>query len=159
MRCKYMLQCYNHSTLEIKHVKADSVAIKGKDVAVKVYDLINGAVSVDTSEYEVGDYLVQFFSGDDVIEQTELTVKQNLKYVSADYDPRSKAKITLDAIEAYLSGVATHQQRKVRVGDKQIEFSSYDELMKWRDFYASEVRKEEGKAATIKHQKLYYKGL
>lgn len=154
-----MYECYNHSTLEIKHAKADSVAIKGQQIAVKVYDLINGVVTIDTSDYQPGQYAVQFFSGDEVIEHTELKVKQNLKYVDVDYDPRTPNKIILQAINAYLGGRASTQQRRVQVGDKSIEFSSYDELMKWRDFYASEVRKEEGKAATIKHQKLYYKGL
>jgi hypothetical protein len=49
-----------------------------------------------------------------------------LKYADADYDPRSKSEIILEAIEAYLGGVASHQQRKVKVGDKEIEYSSFD---------------------------------
>ena len=68
---------------------------------------------------------MQFFSGEQVIKQDTLNVKQNLLYASSGYDPRSPAKKTLEAINAYLAGVATHQMRKIVVGDKQIEYSSF----------------------------------
>ena len=154
-----MLQCYNHSTLELKHSKADSVAIKGLNIAVKLYDLVDGVVEINTDDYSSGEYSVQFFKGNQVIQQTTLLCKQNLKYVSANYDPRTPARIVLDAIQAYLAGIATHQQKRVKVGQKEIEYSSYDELLKWRDFYAMEARKQEGKAASIRFEKLYRKGV
>ena len=154
-----MYECYNHATLKIKHVKADSVAIKGQHIAVKLYNLVNGVVQIDTADYQPGQYAVQFFKENQVIEQSVLKVKQNLKYVDVNYDPRTPNQIILEAINAYLGGRASTQQRRVQVGDKSIEYSSYDQLMKWRDFYAAEVRKEQGKSAGLRFEKLYYKGI
>lgn len=117
---------YNYSTLTIKNSKADSVAIKSLNIAVKVFDLVDGVVEVNTDDFVAGQYTIQFFNGNDVIDEDELIIKQNLKYADANFDPRSEAKKILDAINAYLGGTATHQQRRVKVGEKEIEYSSYD---------------------------------
>ena len=154
-----MYECYNYSTLKIKSDKADSVAVKGIQSAVKLYDVVDGVATIDTSEYEAGDYIIQLFRGDEVIQQDSLNVKQNLKYVDADYDPRSEAEKTLQAIEAYLSGVASHQQKRVKVGDKEIEYSSFDQLQKWREHYQKQVRKQQGKAPNLRFEKFLYKGV
>ena len=154
-----MLECYNYSTVELKNSKADSVAVKGVNTAVKLYNLVQGVVVIDTKDYQVGQYQVQFFKGDDVLEQTVLRVKQNLKYADDSYDPTSENKKILQAIKAYLGGVASHQQRKVKVGDKEIQYSSFDQLIKWKNYYQIEVRKQQGKASNLRFQKLYHRGL
>lgn len=154
-----MLECYNYSTVELKNSKADSVAVKGVNTAVKLYNLVQGVVVIDTKDYQVGQYQVQFFKGDDVLEQTVLRVKQNLKYADDSYDPTSENKKILEAIKAYLGGVASHQQRKVKVGDKEIQYSSFDQLIKWKNYYQIEVRKQQGKASNLRFQKLYHRGL
>lgn len=154
-----MYQCYNHSTLSIKYDKADTVAVKGQKTAVQVYNLINGVAEINTAQYAVGQYIMQFFKGNQIIKTDVLKVSQNLKYVDADYDPRSKAEITLQAIEAYLSGVASHQQKRVKVGDKQVEYSSFDQLQKWREYYQKQVRKQQGKSPNLRFEKLSYKGV
>lgn len=148
---------YNFSTLIIKHSKADSVAIKGLNVAVKVYNLVDGVAQINTDNWTAGQYSVQYFVGDQIIGEDQLIVKQNLKHTDSNYDPRSKARIILEAIEAYLAGVATHQQKKVKVGQKEIEYSTFDELIKWRNFYQKEALKEEGKPTQIRHEKLFYR--
>ena len=154
-----MLECYNYSTVELKNSKADSVAVKGVNTAVKLYNLVQGVVVIDTKDYQVGQYQVQFFKGDDVLEQTVLRVKQNLKYADDSFDPTSENKKILEAIKAYLGGVASHQQRKVKVGDKEIQYSSFDQLIKWKNYYQIEVRKQQGKASNLRFQKLYHRGL
>lgn len=154
-----MLECYNHSTLEIKKVGADSVAIKGQNIAVKLYDLVDGVVTINTDDYAVGEYAVQFFKGNEVIEQTILRCKQNLKYVTSSYDARTPARVILEAIDAVLMGRATSGQDYVKVGDKQLHYMNYDELLKWRDFYAMEARKEEGKPVNIRFEKITFRGI
>lgn len=154
-----MITSYNHTTLIIKHNKADSIAIKGKETAVKIYDLIDGQVSINTDDYLAGEYWLQYFRNNEVIGQDNLIIKENLKYVSNTYDPRSNAQKILDAINAYLSGVATHQQRRIKCGQKQIQYSSYNELMQWKNYYESEVRKQQGKPAQVRAQHLTYRGL
>lgn len=150
---------YNYSTLTIKNSRADSVAIKGLNIAVKVFDLIDGVAEINTNDFVAGQYTIQFFNSNDVIDEDELIIKQNLKYADANYDPRSTARQILDAINAYLAGTATHQQRRVKVGEKEIEYSSYDQLIKWKNHYQKEVAREQGKPTQIRHEKLFYRGI
>lgn len=154
-----MIECYNHSTLELKNSKADSVAIKGVNIAVKLYDLIQGVVKIDTTDYVVGQYQIQFFVGNQVVSTDVLKVKQNLKFVDQSYNPTSENKKILQAIKAYLAGRASSQQKQVSVGDKKIIYSSFDELIKWKNYYQIEVRKQQGKSSGLRFEKLYYRGL
>lgn len=150
---------YNHSIIVLQDKTADTVAVKGLSSAVQIYDLTNGKVEINTDAYTAGDYFIQFFKGNEVIKEDTLIIKENLKYVSSAYDPRSNAAKILDAINAYLAGVATHQQRRIKVGEKQIEYSSYNELMQWKNYYESQVRKQQGKPAQVRAQHLTYRGL
>ena len=154
-----MYSCYNHSVLSIQNKNADSVAIKGLNTPVEVYNLSDGKVEINTDNWQQGEYVIQFFKGDEVINFDNVICRQNLKYVSSGYDPRTPAKKILDAINAYLSGIATHQQRRVKVGDKEIQYSSYEQLNKWKNYYEKIVAKEQGKPAQIKAEKLFYRGL
>ena len=154
-----MYQSYNYSTLQIKDSKADSLAVKGKNTAVKLYSFINGVATINTDDYSIGDYALQFFRGNQITKTDVLKIKQNLKYADQSFDPTSENKKILQAIKAYLGGVASHQQRKVKVGDKQIEYSSFDELIKWKNYYQIEVRKQQKKASGLRFEKLYYRGI
>ena len=59
------------------------------------------------------------------------------------YDPRSWARQTLDAIEAFLVGNATTAQQSISVAGRSISRWSIAELMEWRDRLRQEVRTEE----------------
>lgn len=150
---------YNYSTIVFEDAEADSIAVKSPSSNVKIYNLINGKVQVNTNDYLPDEYNIQYFRGDQVIKQDVLTIKQNLKHAPDSYNPQSKAKQILTAINAYLSGIATHQQRKVKVGEKEIEYSSFDELIKWKNFYEKLVLKESGKPTQIRHEKLFFRGV
>ncbi len=154
-----MYKGYNYSTLIIKDDKADCLAVKGKNTEVKLYSFIDGVAEINTDEYTVGDYSLQFFKGNQIFKTDVLKIEQNLKYADDSYDPTSENKKILQAIKAYLGGVASHQQKRVKVGDKEIEYSSFDELIKWKNYYQIQVRKEQGKARALRMQKLYYKGI
>lgn len=69
---------------------------------------------------------------------------------------KSPNRIALDAINAFLCGRATSQQREVQIGDKKIIYSSLSELLQWKRYFEEEVRKEEGKPLKIKLEKLYW---
>ena len=154
-----MYQSYNYSTLQIKDSKADSLAVKGKDTAVQTYSFIDGVATINTDNYSVGDYSLQFFKGDQIIKIDMLRIKQNLKYADQSFDPTSENKKILEAIKAYLAGRASSQQKQVSVGDKKIIYSSFDQLIKWKNYYQIEVRKEQGKASGLRFEKLYYRGI
>lgn len=69
---------------------------------------------------------------------------------------KSPNRIALEAINAFLCGRATSQQREVQIGDKKIIYSSLSELLQWKRYFEQEVRKEEGKPLKIKLEKLYW---
>lgn len=69
---------------------------------------------------------------------------------------KSPNRIALEAINAFLCGRATSQQREVQIGDKKIIYSSLSELLQWKRYFEEEVRKEEGKPLKIKLEKLYW---
>lgn len=75
---------------------------------------------------------------------------------SAEY--KSPNKIALDAINAFLCGRATSQQREVQIGDKKIIYSTLSELLQWKRYFEREVRKEEHKCANLRHEKIFYTG-
>ena len=154
-----MIECYNFSTLKIKSSKADSIAIKNVSEAVKLYDLIDGVVQINTDNWAVGQYIIQFFNGNQIISEDTITVKQNLKYVQNNYDPRSQAQKILDAINSVLAGRATAEAYHVKVGEKQIIYMSFSQLMNFKNFYEKQVKKQQGKAVQIRHEKLYYRGV
>lgn len=69
------------------------------------------------------------------------------------FDPRSEAQQIFEAIEATIKGRASQGQLSRRVGDRQLQYMSSDELIKWRNFYKNEYEKElgeGGKRAFIK---------
>lgn len=154
-----MINGYNYSTITIKDTEATQLAIKGQNTAVVVLSFVNGECVIDTADYAVGDYLIQIFKGDEIIKTETLEIKQNLKYAPQGYDPRTQAEKTLQAIKAYLAGTASQQQKKIQVGDKSIQYSSFDQLIKWKNYYQLEVRKQQGKPTNLRLQKLYYRGV
>ena len=83
-----------------------------------------------------------------VIQTGVFDIRQDLAHAPDDYDPRSQAAITLEALEAKIAGRAlTIQQSKVSVDGRSIEYmNSIDELLKWRDYFARMVAKEEGRS-------------
>lgn len=96
-----------------------------------------------------GSFFFQIFSASgEVIEAGTFEVQQNLATADPDFDPRSEARKTLEALDAKIAGRAlTIQQTKITVGDRSIEYmNSIDELLKWRDHFARIVAAEEGHA-------------
>lgn len=71
---------------------------------------------------------------------------------------KSPNRIALEAINAFLCGRATSQQREVQIGDKKISYSTLSELLQWKRYFEEEVRKEEGKRVGIRHEKIYFTG-
>ena len=73
-------------------------------------------------------------------------IRQDIEHATSNYDPRSLAVQTLEALEAKIAGRAlTIQQSKITVGDRSIEYmNSIEELLKWRDHFAKLVAQENG---------------
>lgn len=147
---------YSNTTIKIKHNKATELYYKGDNQLPQLV-MFNDQHIAELNNLDVGYYVLQFMLNGEVLSQDTLEVKQNIAYADQSYSPSSQARQILQAIDDYLAGIASSQQRRVRIGDKQIEYSSYDELMKWRDYYAKLVRKEENKSTSIRLEKIYYR--
>lgn len=148
------IRAYNDSTLQIPAAGADCVVIKPKGCPPKIYtDKKDDIFLIDTRNWQPGMCFAQLQRNDgQVLGLLRIEIVQNLATAPADFDPRSSAEITLDAIDAMLAGRATAQQRRVQLGDKSIEYSTFAELMQWRSHFQKEVRKERGEAAFVKRQ-------
>ena len=126
---------------------ACSFAYKTPGAAVVVVsDIVDGSISFSVSTPGVFFFQFSDAAGQSLSEGT-FTVRQDLAHAAADYDPRSEAAKTLEALEAKIAGRAlTIQQSKITVGDRSIEYmNSIEELLKWRDYFARIVAKEEGR--------------
>lgn len=71
-----------------------------------------------------------------------ITIKANFAAITSATDTRAHAQKVLDAIEAVLEGTATSDQRRVKLGDKELERHSVGDLLKLRDYYKTEVIKD-----------------
>ena len=75
----------------------------------------------------------------------EFEVKANLATAAGVYDGRSHVKIVLDALEAVLQGKATQDQKSYKIGDREIEKLTPDELLtfykQYKRWYADEKTK------------------
>ena len=94
-----------------------------------------------------GVFFFQFTAVDGaVLSEGKFTVRQDLAHAADTYDPRSDAVKTLEALDAKIAGRAlTIQQSKITVGDRSIEYmNSIEELLKWRDYFARLVAREQG---------------
>ena len=116
-------------------------------VVVSAHDPTGGFFCFSTGQVP-GDFFFQIcdVSGN-ILREGSFTVRQDLAHAAANYDPRSEAAKTLEALEAKIAGRAlTIQQSKITVGDRAIEYmNSIEELLKWRDHFARLVAKEQGK--------------
>lgn len=112
--------------------------------------------AADSADITAGTYKFQAFvenidSERYTVRTGEIEVKAALDAVTA-FDTRSDVKIIFDAIEATISGRATQAQLSRRVGDRQLQYMSLDELIRARNFYKDEYLKESGagRLTTIK---------
>ena len=151
---------YNHSIIKVPSCGADTLYLKSVSGSLKTEKVIeDNFFLIDTESYEAGEYYLQYQRENQIIREDKIQIKENLAFVDESYDPRSEAEKTLEAIDAMLQGRATAQQQRVQIGDKSIQYSTLDELLKWRDYFAKLVRKESGKTATPKRQLFSFGGL
>ena len=94
-----------------------------------------------------GSYRYEQYTEDgDVVRYGSFEVKQSLATASSNYDPRSAAEKTLEAIDAKIAGrVLTLEQSHITIGDRSLQYiNSIHELEQWRAFYQRLVDAENG---------------
>jgi hypothetical protein len=76
-----------------------------------------------------------------IIAEGSLEIKPNLAMVET-YDGRSHVKKVLEALEATILGKASRDQLSYSISGRSLSRLSPAELLKWRDIYKSEYRRE-----------------
>lgn len=71
-----------------------------------------------------------------------IEVEPDLAQAPAGFDPRSKAKMMLDAIAAMIAGKATKDQLSYTISGRSITKLSPEEVEKWRAIYEKEYARE-----------------
>lgn len=114
-----------------------------------------------TVGFKSGVYLYQMISGSgELLQSGKLEV---LDRIGPDlpYPAKLKttAELTLEAIDAYLANQATMQQKSISINGKQIQYSSFAELIQWRDHFAAIVAKEKRGYSQPTAQVFHLKGV
>lgn len=93
-------------------------------------------------------YSVRVSDGTNVheIESGQLSVLSDLSNVTEGHDGRSHAKRTLDAIEAVIEKRASMDQERYRINNRELYRTPIADLIKLRDLYRAEVRREQAAA-------------
>jgi len=88
----------------------------------------------------------QYTAEGDVVKYGAFDVKQSLADADANFDPRSNAEKTLEALEAKIAGrVLTIEQSHITIGDRSIQYiNSIHELENWRGYFKRLVDQEHG---------------
>jgi hypothetical protein len=115
--------------------------------AVVIVTTVENGFFVFTAPSAPGKYSYQQTDADgNVVGFGRFPVEQNLATAPANFDPRSDAEKTLEAIDAKIAGrVLTLEQSQITIGDRSITYiNSIRELERWRDYYQQIVNKEQG---------------
>lgn len=99
-----------------------------------------------TSAWQAGKYWysLRATSGFQVveIERSELTVTPDMAAAGPGFDGRTHAEICLANIEAVLEKRSTMDQDRYRINNRELYRTPVEQLLKLRDLYRAEVRRE-----------------
>lgn len=89
-------------------------------------------------------YVARVTKGAEVhqVEVGTLEILADLAAVEAPFDGRTHAKRTLDAIQAVIEKRATQDQQKYTINNRELWRTPIADLLKLRDTYRTEVRRE-----------------
>ena len=127
-----------------------SIILKNQDTFIS-FNSVSGNVedgywlhfTIDEQNY-IGAGIAQYqiFEGTLLKEYGSCQIIPSLM-VNPEQDLRGKYKQIVDAIEATLAGVATKGQKRVQVGDKNIDKYSAYQLLKLLDYFKGKLAEEE----------------
>ena len=155
-----MKKYYNDSKFKMTFdFVPESVIIRGNQFKFELKEITEKEIEINTSGWQTGIYFYQVAKNSEIKLQDKFQILQNMETAPEGFDFRSNAEKTLEAINSYLAGTASSQQKRIKCGDKEIEYSSFEQLIKWKNYYEKLVRKQQGKPANVRFEKLYYRGI
>ena len=127
-------RCFDH--------KVDTISITA---TADGDDYLFTFLATATANYHVGDwaFIITVTDGTNRVTVDEGTFKvlQNIPTDNTT-DTRSHARIVLDKIETLLEGKADADVQNYSINNRSLTKMSIDELLKWRDYYRTEVLRE-----------------
>ena len=139
------MKFFNFSKIPVEGKYTKILAKKQGEEVKEILPDSAGKIVVDTEGWSIGSYFLQFFVEEEIVKSEVWEIEQNLAFAPADFDPRPESVKILEAIEAFLTGTASQLQKRVKIGNTEIEYSSFEELQKWRIFYAEKARRNLGR--------------
>jgi len=131
---KFEARCFDH--------KVDTISITA---TADGDDYLFTFLATATANYHVGDwaFIITVTDGTNRVTVDEGTFKvlQNIPTDNTT-DTRSHARIVLDKIETLLEGKADADVQNYSINNRSLTKMSIDELLKWRDYYRTEVLRE-----------------
>lgn len=109
------------------------------------------APAADTAAWAPGvyAYTIRATDGFDVVEveSGRVTITPDIAAAGDGFDNRSHARRALEAIEAVLEKRATLDQERYRINNRELYRTPIRDLLKLRDYYLAEVKREDAKAS------------
>ena len=100
------------------------------------------ASAEETKEWEVGKYSYQLMDEESIYEHGDLIVLINFALQDTT-TYLSKWENAIRQIDDILAGRASSASKTISVGDKSISYSSIDELLRLRDYFAQRLAEEQ----------------
>lgn len=134
-------------TLKYALKKTGTVPVTFSSTADNDYHLIELSATASAA-YEAGNYQFQAYvenesTGEKLfLEAGSIEIKASFMSAASNYDPRSHAQKCLDAIKAVIEGRASQNQAEVKVGDKELKYYSFSQLLTFKEYYEDQVKAE-----------------
>lgn len=104
-----------------------------------------------TADWKAGRYYwaIRAASNDDVreLQKGELTILPDIAATGSDFDGRSQAERTLDAVNAVIEGRASIDQERYRINNRELYRTPISDLLKLQTHYRRLVATEKQRAA------------
>jgi hypothetical protein len=136
-----------------------SLMLEGEPSTAVSVEVKDGSFSFELQKSGVYRYQLQNSSGGLLRSGTVEVLDQIAPDLPYPAKLKTTAEETLEAIDAYLANQATMQQRSISINGKQIQYSSFSELIQWRDHFAAIVAKEKHGFSQPTAQIIHLKGV
>lgn len=137
---QFRIQVANQRAILILKSDTEKISITDIQLIDGKYYLV--AAAEDTKKFRPNTYKYQILDNVGILQQGTAVIRQNFTLADQNQSVKTQSEIILEAIEATLGGIATQAQSSIAVGDKNISYMSFDELLKAREFFKRRVAEQ-----------------
>lgn len=137
---QFRIQVANQRAILILKSDTEKISITDIQLIDGKYYLV--AAAEVTKKFRPNTYKYQILDNVGILQQGTAVIRQNFTLADQNQSVKTQSEIILEAIEATLGGIATQAQSSIAVGDKNISYMSFDELLKAREFFKRRVAEQ-----------------